>query len=261
MSMLLEGKVIVISGVGPGLGQALAKLAAAEGAKVALGARNGAYLEQVAGEVEAAGGEAVLRPTDVTQAGQCVALAEAAAQAFGRIDGLVNSAYNHGDWATCDVADPETWREVYDVNCVGALRMAQAVLPAMRSAGGGAIVNVSTMATVNPFPGESAYAAGKGGLNAMTRHMAQDFGRFNIRVNAVRLGWIHGAPVRGYIDAQVAGGRSRAEVVGEITGRIPLGLIPPEEDCAKSVLFFVSDYAKVITGASLDANGGQYMAP
>lgn len=258
--MLLEGKVIVISGVGPGLGQALARLAAAEGAKVALGARNGAYLEEVAEAVKADGGEAVLRSTDVTKADQCKALAQAAAEAFGRIDGLVNSAYNHGDWATCDVANPETWRDVYEVNCVGALRMAQAVLPAMQSAGG-AIVNVSTMSTVNPFPGESAYAAGKGGLNAMTRHMAQDFGRFNIRVNAVRLGWIHGAPVRAYIDMQAAGGRSREEVVGEITGRIPLGVIPPEDDCAKSVLFFLSDYAKVVSGASLDVNGGQYMPP
>ena len=258
--MLLQGKVIVVSGVGPGLGQALARLAVAEGARVALGARNGAYLQETAEGVKAAGGEAVWRSTDVTQAEQCAALAQAAVQAFGRIDGLVNSAYNHGDWATCDVANPETWRDAYEVNCVGALRMAQAVLPAMRAAGG-AIVNVSTMSTVNPFPGESAYAASKGALNAMTRHMAQDFGRFNIRVNAVRLGWIHGAPVRAYIDAQAAGGRRRDEVVGEIAGRIPLGVIPPEDDCAKSVLFFVSDYAKVVSGASLDVNGGQYMAP
>ena len=259
--MLLQGKVVVISGVGPGLGQALARLAAAEGAKVVLGARNGGYLEQVAAAVQAAGGEAVWRSTDVTSAEQCAALADAARQAFGRIDGLVNSAYNHGDWATCDVANPEAWQAVYDVNCVGALRMAQAVLPAMQGAGGGAIINVSTMATVNPFPGEAAYAAAKGGLNALTRHLAQDYGRFNIRVNLARLGWIHGAPVRAYIDAQVAGGQARDEVVGQITGRIPLGVIPPEDDCARSVLFFLSDYAKVVNGASLDVNGGQYMAP
>ena len=259
--MLLDGKTIVISGTGPGLGQALARLAAAEGARVVLGARNGGYLAEVAREVAESGGEAIWRSTDVSQAEQCAELAAAAVQAYGAIDGLVNSAYNHGDWATCDLARPETWSAVYDVNCVGALRMAQAVLPAMREAGGGAIVNVSTMATVNPFPGESAYAASKGALNAMTRHMAQDFGRFNIRVNAARLGWIHGAPVRAYIDAQVAGGRSRDDVEGEITGRIPLGLIPPEDDCAKSVLFFVSDYARVVTGATLDVNGGQYMAP
>lgn len=259
--MLLQGKVIVISGVGPGLGQALARLAATEGARVALGARRGAYLEEVAGQVRDAGGQAVWRATDVTQADQCRALADAAVEAFGGINGLVNSAYDHGGWATCDAASPDDWGAAYDVNCVGALRMAQAALPAMRAAGEGAIVNVSTMTTVNPFPGEAAYAASKGALNAMTRHMARDFGRFGIRVNAVRLGWIHGAPVRGFIDAQVAAGREREEVVGEIVDRIPLGEIPPEDDCARSVLLFLSDYAKVVTGASLDVNGGQYMAP
>jgi len=95
----------------------------------------------------------------------------------------------------------------------------------------------------------------------LTKHMAMDLGGFNIRVNACRMGWIGGAPVFGYIDAQVASGRKREDVIAEITGRIPLGIIPPEEDCAKAVLYFLSDYAKVITGATVDVNGGQYMAP
>jgi len=259
--MLLKDKVIVVSGVGPGLGQALARLSASEGARIALGARRADCLEEVASQVREAGGEAVCCKTDITDAEQCRALAEACVQAFGRIDGLVNNAFNHGDWAGCDTANPDTWGDVFDVNCLGTLRMAQAVLPAMREAGGGAIVNVSTMSTVNPFPGEAAYAAGKGALNAMTRHMAKDFGAFNVRVNAVRLGWIHGAPVRAFIDAQVAGGAPREQLEGEITSRIPLGVIPPEDDCAKAVLLLVSDYARVVTGASLDANGGQYMAP
>lgn len=259
--MLLKDKVVLISGVGPGMGQSMAKIAAAEGAKVGLGARNQDFINDVAKEITAAGGQAIAISTDVTDASQCSAFANAAAEEFGRIDGLVNSAYNHGAWATSDVANPEEWAAVYEVNCLGALRMSQAVLPAMKSKGGGAIVNVSTMATVNPFPGEAAYAASKGGLGVLSKHMAKDFGQFGIRVNACRMGWIGGAPVYGYIDAQVAGGRERGEVVGEITGRIPLGIIPPEEDCAKAVLYFVSDYANVVSGATLDVNGGQYMAP
>ena len=259
--MLLENKVIIVSGVGPGMGQSMAKIAAREGAKVGLGARNIDYLNQIVAEIEKDGGSAVAVSTDVTKADNCQALAEAVTEQFGRIDGLVNSAYNHGSWATADVANPDEWASVYDVNCTGALRMAQACLPGMKAAGGGAIVNVNTMATVNPFPGEAAYAASKGGLAALTRHMAKDFGQYGIRVNAARMGWIGGAPVYGYIDAQVAAGRDRDEVVGEITGRIPLDIIPPEEDCAKSVLYFVSDYARVVSGATLDVNGGQYMAP
>ena len=259
--MLLKDKIIIISGVGPGMGQTMAKNAAAEGAKVGLGARNQDFINDVAKEIIAAGGQAVALSTDVTDAAQCAALANAVSEEFGRIDGLVNSAYNHGSWATCDVADAKEWANVYDINCVGALRMGQAVLPAMKKAGGGAIVNVSTMATVNPFPGEAAYAASKGGLGVLSKHMAKDFGQYGVRVNSCRMGWIGGAPVYGYIDAQVAGGRDRDEVVGEITGRIPLGIIPPEEDCAKAVLYFVSDYANVVSGATLDVNGGQYMAP
>jgi len=259
--MLLKDKVVIISGVGPGMGQSMAKIAAAEGAKVGLGARNQDYLNQIADEITKSGGKALALSTDVTDAAQCKALANAVSEQFGRIDGLVNSAYNHGSWATSDVADAEEWAAVYDVNCLGALRMGQAVLPAMKEQGGGAIVNVSTMATVNPFPGEAAYAASKGGLGVLTKHMAKDFGAIGIRVNACRMGWIGGAPVMGYIDAQVAAGRPREDVVGEITGRIPLGIIPPEDDCAKVVLYFVSDYANVVSGATLDVNGGQYMAP
>jgi NAD(P)-dependent dehydrogenase (short-subunit alcohol dehydrogenase family) len=259
--MLLKDKVIIISGVGPGMGQSLAKLAAAEGAKVGLGARNKAFLDEVVAEIKAAGGEAIALATDVTSADQCQALADATEKAFGRIDGLVNSAYMHGEWLPTDVANAEEFAEVFNVNCAGALRMAQACLPAMKKAGGGAICNVSTMSTVNPFPGEGAYSAGKGGLNALTRHMAKDFGKHGIRVNLTRMGWIGGAPVWGHIDREVAAGRDRDEVIAEITDRIPIGIIPPEEDCAKAVLFMVSDYSKVVAGASLDVNGGQYMAP
>jgi len=259
--MLLHGKVIIISGVGPGMGQSMAKIAALQGAKVGLGARNQDYIDSVAKEITAAGGEAIALAADVTKTQDCNALASAVKDRFGQIDGLVNSAYLHGNWAKSDVANPEDWVSIYDVNCLGALRMSQAVLPAMKAQNSGAIVNVSTMATVNPFPGEVAYAASKGGLEVLTRHMSQDFGQYGIRVNTCRMGWIGGAPVYGYIDAQVANGRSRKKVIDEITSRIPLGIIPPEGDCAKAVLYFVSDYAKVVSGATLDVNGGQYMAP
>lgn len=259
--MLLEKKVVVVSGAGPGMGQALARIAAREGAKVVLGARSAGFIEAVAKNIRAAGGEAIAVPVDVSDAGQCHSLAAAAIDAFGTITGLVNSAYIHGAWTTVDQADPDDWAKVFDVNCLGALRMTQAVLPAMQAAGGGAVVNVATMSQVSPFPGEGGYASAKGALTTMTRHMAQDFGRWNIRVNAARMGWIGGKPVYDYIDREVAAGADREALVAAITARIPLGVIPPEEDCAKSVLFFLSDYAKMVTGATLDVNGGQYMAP
>lgn len=258
--MLLKGKVIIVSGVGPGMGQSLARLAGAEGAKVVLGARNKDYLEEVAADIRAKGGEAIAHVCDVGDAAQCKAIAEAAVKTFGTIDGLVNSAYMHGAWNSIEAADVDEWRAIYDVNCLGALRMAQAVLPAMKKAGG-AIVNVSTQASVKPFPGEGGYATAKGGLTTLSRQMAKDFGKYGVRVNTARMGWIGGAPVQGWIDREVAGGRKREDVVGAVTADISLGIIPPEDDCARGVLFFVSDYSKAVSGAVLDINGGHYMAP
>jgi NAD(P)-dependent dehydrogenase (short-subunit alcohol dehydrogenase family) len=259
--MLLKDKVIIITGIGPGMGRTLGHLAAREGAKVVIAARSKPFLEEVAADIAAKGGQVLAVPTDVADTAQCNALAKAAVDRFGTINGLVNSAYVHGGWATADLADPEDFMAAYNVNALGALRMGQACLPAMKAAGGGAIANVSTMATVRPMPGEAAYATAKGGMNALTRHMAKDFGRFNIRVNAARMGWIGGEPVNGFIDREVAAGRNREELLAEITKDIPIGIIPPEEDCALAVLFLVSDYSKVVTGASLDVNGGHYMAP
>lgn len=259
--MLLKDKVVIISGVGPGMGQALARIAAAEGAKVALGARGKDLLETVAADIKAKGGEAIAVPTDITDAAACEAMAKATLDAFGTIDGLVNTAYIHGAWLPVDQADPEDYAQVFNVNCLGAMRMTQAVLPTLKAKKDGAIVNVSTMSTVAPFTGEGGYATGKGGLNVLSRHMARDFAQYGIRVNHTRMGWIGGKPVYDFIDRAVADGADRDQLTADIVARIPLGIIPPEDDCAKSVLFFLSDYARVVTGAVLDVNGGQYMAP
>lgn len=262
--MLLKDKVVVVSGVGPGMGQALARIAAQEGAKVVLGARNPDFLDQVRGEIVAAGGEAIAVPCDISNADQCKALAEKAAEAYGgRIHGLVNSAYLHGSWSHVADADEAEWAQVFDVNCLGTLRLTKACIPYLK--GGGAVVNVSTMATMRPYGGdqgmEMAYATAKGGLNTLGKYMAVDLGRYDIRVNTCRMGWLYGAPVKGYIDSVVAQGADEADVVAGITKDIPLGVIPPEEDCARAVLMMVSDYSAMVTGAALDVNGGHWIAP
>ncbi|MCP1470381.1 NAD(P)-dependent dehydrogenase (short-subunit alcohol dehydrogenase family) [Sphingobium sp. OAS761] len=262
--MLLNGKVVIISGVGPGMGQALARIAASEGASVILAARNHKFLEEVRDDIVANGGKAVAIPCDIADEAQCGALAEKAAAEFGgRIDGLVNSAYYHGDWSVIENADPADMATAFDVNCLGTLRLTRACIPYLRD--GGAVVNVSTMATVRPFGGEHGmemgYAVAKGAVNTLTKYMAADLGRYGIRVNACRMGWIHGAPVEGHIQAQVDAGLAREDVLAGITRDIPIGKIPPEDDCARAVLMMISDFTRVVTGASLDVNGGHWMAP
>lgn len=261
--MLLKDKVIIITGVGPGMGRAMAKLAAEEGASVVMGARKQAFLDEVKGEIEAAGGQAVAVSTDVSDRAQCDRLVAAGVERFGRIDGLVNSAYAPGENGAFDDADIESWAQVIDVACQGSARMAQAVLPHMKARKQGAIVNVATMQSLKPLPGGSlAYAIAKGALVTASRQLAAEVGQYNIRVNATRMGWLWGDPVRNALKGMADHmGSTVDEIAAGVAQRIPLGVIPPEEECAKSVLMFVSDYTKMVTGAVLDINGGEWMAP
>lgn len=262
--MLLKDKIVVIAGVGPGLGQALARIAAAEGASVVLAARGRDYLDEVCERIVAERGRAIAVPCDVTDEAQCKALVQEAAAAFGdRIHGLVNCAFYHGDWSFTENSRPEDMAISFDVNCLGALRMTRACLPHLK--GGGAIVNISTMASVLPYGTEDGmelgYAVGKGALNTLGKYLAADLGRYGVRVNTCRMGWMHGVPVKKYIQTEVDAGRDRDVVVGEITRNIPIGVIPPEDDCARAVLMLVSDYSRVVSGAAIDINGGHWMAP
>lgn len=261
--MLLRDKVVIITGVGPGMGQAMAKIAAAEGARVALAARSKPFLDKVVAEIAAAGGEAIAVQADVGDAQQCAHLAATTAETFGRIDGLVNSAYAGGEMGPFDAANVEGWAQTIDITCLGAVRMAQAVLPQMKRQGGGAIVNVSTMQAQKHLPGASlSYAVAKGALVTASRQLAAEFGPYNIRVNATRMGWLWGEPVRNALKEMARqAGTSMEMLAASVAQNIPLRVIPPEEECARSVLLFVSDYTRMVTGAVLDVNGGEWMAP
>lgn len=256
--MILKDKVVIVTGAGPGMGQAVCRGAAAEGAKVVVSARTVDAIEAIVADIAAKGGEAIAVPCDVSQTGQCQALAQAALDQWGRIDGLVNSAYYHPDWASLEVHSIDQLLNAFDVNAAGPLRMAQAVIPAMRAQGGGSIVNVSTLATRKPMPGEGGYAMAKSALNQLTRQLAVELSGSGIRVNTTLMGWMMGAPLEGYIaslgDQAEAFRRQRAS-------EIPVGHIPPDAACAKAVYFLLSDYASEITGAALDVNGGDWVAP
>jgi NAD(P)-dependent dehydrogenase (short-subunit alcohol dehydrogenase family) len=259
--MLLQDKVVVISGVGPGLGRKLALLCVAEGAKVAIGCRNTTFLDSLTEEIKDKGGAVVSSPSDVKSTDQCNALVAAAATAFGRIDGLVNSAYQYAP-SPFEEADLNVWAGTMDATCFGALRMAQAVIPHMKKAGGGSIVNVSTMETRKPRPGEGAYSIPKAALEMATRQMAFELGKYKIRVNSTLMGWMWGVPVENALNgfAQQSGAPLQTIIDG-VVSQIPLGEIPADGDCAKSVVFFLSDYSNVVTGALLNVNGGEYMSP
>jgi NAD(P)-dependent dehydrogenase (short-subunit alcohol dehydrogenase family) len=228
---------------------------------VALAARSAGFLEEVAGEIRAAGGECITVATDVADMTQCQNLADQTVKAFGRIDGLVNSAYKHATYGSFAEDDLAAWLSSVDVTCFGALRMVKAVLPVMKTQKDGAIVNVTALAAVQPAPGQYDYATAKAALEGATRQLAKEFGPHNIRVNCTRMGWLWGTPVKNFITYQSKeNGVSEEDFIKPIVARIPLGIIPPDEECAKTALFFVSDYSRMVTGTTLDVNGGEYMS-
>ncbi len=256
--MILKDKVVIITGAGPGMGQAMCHGAAAEGAKVVISARSVAAIEALRDDILAAGGQAIAVQCDVAEADHCHALARAALDQWGRIDGLVNSAYFHPDWGPLDTHPIDQVLAAMNVNAVGALRMAQAVIPTMKAQKAGAIVNVSTLATRKPMPGEGGYAMAKAALNQMTRQLAVELTGTGIRVNTALMGWMMGAPLRGFIAGMGEGGPA---FEAQRASEVPVGHIPPDKDCAKAVYFLLSDYASEVTGAALDVNGGDWVAP
>ena len=256
--MILKDKVVIVTGAGPGMGQAMCHGAAAEGAKVVVTARSQERIDEIVSTITANGGEAIAVSCDVSKMEDCQKTAKAALDKWGRIDGLVNSAYFHPDWKPLEHHSIEELTMAFDVIATGALRMTQSVLPTMRAQGGGSIVNVSTLASRKPYPNEGGYAMAKSALNQMTRHMAVELTGSGIRINTTAMGWLMGAPLQSMLESMGEAGEAFRK---QRESEVPVGHIPPEEDCAKAIYFFLSDYSSEITGAILDVNGGDWVAP
>ena len=259
--MLLADKVAIVTGVGAGLGKAAALALAREGATVALVARTESRLEEVAAEIEDLGGSSLVVPGSVANREDCTRIAATVATELGGIDVLVNSAFRGDKSEPFESADLSFWRKVYEVNLWGPLQLAQACLPAMQARGGGSIVNIASMSARLIRPNDGGYSTSKGALLTATKSMAIDLAPYKIRVNAVVPGWIWGPNVQTYVDWQVSSRDITPEaVIAEITEDIPLGEIPPQEDIAEAIVFFASGMSRMITGQSLDVNGGEFFA-
>ncbi len=260
--MLLEDKVVVVSGIGPGLGSELAIEAAKQGAKLVVAARTPEKLDGSEADIRAAGLDTpVLKvPTDISDGAQCQALIDAAVNEYGRVDALINSAYNPGSFERIEDSDLTSWRDAMDVNLFGTMKLSQAVIPVMKQQGGGSIVMINTMVTRKPLATQAGYGASKAALASATAHLAEEVGGYGIRVNSAFMGWMWGPPVEFYMDMMKdSHPDGAAGVKAEVEKSIPLGKIPDDGDCAKVAIFLASDYACAMTGAQLDVNGGEYM--
>jgi NAD(P)-dependent dehydrogenase (short-subunit alcohol dehydrogenase family) len=141
------------------------------------------------------------------------------------------------------------------------MNLTMAAVKEMTSKSQGAIVMINSLITKKPLPTQGGYAASKGALATATKILAKELGPKGIRVNSVFMGWMWGPPVEMYINYTAESmGVKPDEIIQGVTKDIPLGIIPDDSDCANAALFLISDLAKVITGANLDVNGGEFMS-
>lgn len=248
----LAGKVAIVTGAAMGLGEAIARRFAEEGAAVACVDVKPEPNEAVARAIEAGGGVAVALAGDVGLAADATRLAEDVIRRFGRIDLLVNNAGILPSRETVLDTTERDWDETMRVNVKGVFLMSKAVLPAMVRQGSGALVNLSSITGVVGLPVRPAYSASKGAVAILTRQMAVDFGRHGIRVNALCPSFVITSINRALFDRMRAEGAPWERLLEQH----PLRCLGEPRDVANAALFLASDEARWITGVTLPVDGG-----
>lgn len=248
--MRLKDKVAIVTGAASGFGAEIARMYAAEGARVAVADINEEGARQVAA---AAGTSAIAVRCDVTRRADIDALVAATRRAFGgRIDIVVNNAgWTHRNQPMLEV-DEATFDRVYDVNVKSIFHMTHATVPLMRQQGGGVILNIGSTAGIRPRPGLSWYNSSKGAVNLLSKSMAVELGPDRIRVNAI-------CPVMGATGLleSFMGMPDTPENRKKFIATIPLGRLAEPRDIGRAAVFLASDDAEFITGVEFPVDGGR----
>jgi NAD(P)-dependent dehydrogenase (short-subunit alcohol dehydrogenase family) len=244
-------------GAGPGVGRAVAILAAQRGANVALLARTAPTLHQTAAAVETAGTRSLCVPADVSDPLAVQDAIERTLRQFGRIDVLVHSILppSHLLKPVLDLDDDDlpAWRDSVNTSVFGALTVSRAVAREMTANGSGSIVFITATSALQGYPTVSAHAAGKAGIHALAQCLAAELGPRGVRVNCVAPGVINGATMRHHFEDP----RQREEFAASQAALNPLRRMPTDADVAEAALFLASEAAAGITGQILPVDGGR----
>ncbi len=252
MAGMVEGKVAIVTGAGANIGEACAKMLAAHGAQVVVADINLAGADRVAGEIAAAGGTAMAHAVDLGDEASIAALVAAVIARFGRIDVLHNNAANTGasqmmQDASLAAMDAGVWDAAFAINTRGTMLMTKHVAPHMIAGGGGSIINTSSGVSLLGDVLNPAYSSSKAAVNALTRNTATQFGRANIRCNAILPGLVL-SPV------------ARAQMTEAQLAMIQRHVLLPREsvadDIAGAVLWLASDLGGFVTGQIISIDGG-----
>jgi len=246
-----EGKVVLITGAGVGIGRAAAVRFAKEGAKVAVNSVTPANGNETLRRVQEAGGAGIYIEGDVSRDADAQRMVAETVKTFGRLDVLVNNAGIVLP-GRVDNTSEEDWDRTMAVNLKGPFLVAKHAIPQLRKSGGGAIVNTSSVVAVKGVKERAAYAASKGGLSALTKAMAADYIGEKIRVNCVCPGTTYTPSLERRIQAFADPEKARADFIA----RQPMGRLGTDEEIAAAILFAASDEAGFMNGASICIDGG-----
>ena len=260
MSPLLQDKVVVISGVGPGLGATLARRCAAAGADLVLAARTESRLQELAAEITATGRRAVAVATDITDPAGVDNLVSTSLATYGRVDVLINNAFRVPSMKPLADTGFEHIREAIELTVLGALRLTQGFTAALAAAHG-SVVNINSMVIRHSQAKYGAYKIAKSALLSLSQSLATELGEQGIRVNSVVPGYIWGDTLKGYFAHQADKYHTTVEQIYAATAAASdLKRLPTEDEVASAVLFFAAEASSGITGQTLDVNCGEYKA-
>ena len=258
MTGLLRDKVVVLSGVGPGLGRSLGELRAEAGADLVLASRTERRLEKAAAAVEERGRRACVVPTDITDEAACRNLVDRALEEFGRVDVLVNNAFAIPPMDPLTTLEHDALRTSHETNVLAPLRLTTLFADAL-AASNGSVVMINSAVIHHSRTEFGGYRLAKGALLHMASSLATELGPRGIRVNTVAPGWIYENVQKAYFD-WLASERevTHQQVYDEIASATDLRRLPLPEEVANAVIFLASDLASGITGQCLDVNCGEF---
>lgn len=256
--MLLQGQVAVVTGAGRGIGRAIARKFASEGAAVIATARTESEIQQVAAEIEGAGGRVSVVSADLACEADCEKIIAAARKAFGAVHILVNNAAIYGPVQPIEQWSAREWDRVMAVNLRAPMLLSRLAVPEMYDRKAGSILNVSTAGAKLAFPLSAAYTASKAGLIGLTRVLAAEGARKGVRVNALCPGPVTETRMSQDLTREFSAyfQSGTDETLKQMVEGILQGRPQTAEEIASAALFLVSDQARAITGQTLNVDGG-----